>query len=195
MVAPAGGAFGVGPPVVADKGDMDHIFVIDFFPASKEEINVLSSIVFRSESADFFHDVATDDGEVMRKIVGERHRRAPIVLELRIKVAARVIDLVFVGVEITGLRVLLDRLCDVEQRVFGQDVVVVEQGNELPGGDIKSRVGCARNMSVFSAENRFNSWIFSGSFFENTADVRLGRGIIRDAQFPSRVNLLLHALQ
>ena len=107
--------------------------------------------------------------------------------------AAGVVDLVLVGVKITCGGLPGDGLRDVQQGIVRQPIIVVEQGDEFAGGHRERGIGGPGDVAVLRAEDRFDTRIGLGRGFEHAADVRLGGGVVGDAQFPARINLLLQA--
>ena len=99
----------MGAPVVADERHMNHILGLDQFPAAQEEVDILGSVKFRTQSARLLNNTPADHAEVMRVVVGDRHFRTPAAFELGIVTAAGVIDFVFVGVKITRRWLARDR--------------------------------------------------------------------------------------
>ena len=119
------------PPVIADKRNVDYVPGRYQLPAAQEEIEILRTVEFRPQPADFFHQRAADDGQVVRVVVREGHFRAPVPLELRVETATGIVDFVLVCIQVARRRVAGDGLRDVQERVVGQHVVMIDQRDKI----------------------------------------------------------------
>ena len=114
----------------------------------QHELEVLDRVEVGVEAAGALGDRAADDEQMADVHRPERVGRRPVGLEERVRPDAGRGQLVGVGVDDVAPRVLVERLGDPQQGVGVQDVVVVEEGDELAGGQPQRRVGRGRDPAV-----------------------------------------------
>ena len=195
LVAARGGALGVGTPVVADVRHVHDRAAIELLDHAEDQVDVLRTGEIRTQAAGRLDEVAAHDGQVVRVIVRDRHLRAPGALELRVEVAAGVVDLVLVGVKHADVGLGPDGRGNVQERVKRQDVVMVEEGDIVPGDGVERGVGRAGDVAVLGAEDGLDARVGQRGRLKHPAHVRLRRGVVGDAQFPVGVKLAADGIE
>ena len=125
------------------------------------------------------------------QVVREKQIQVPVRFEIRRVAHARLVDLVLVRVDELNIRVLSDRPRDPEQRVFGQCVVLVEEGDVLTVREFDCGVAGGRNVSVALSEHHFDASVLLCISAQHSTHGFVRRRVVSDAQLPVRVELAL----
>lgn len=108
---------------------------------------------------------------------------------------ALVVDLVFVGVEPVDRGIGDDPLGHVQERILRKEIVMIDQRDVAAGGQAQGRVGGFADMTVVVPADETHPGISSGRLLEESEDLRLRRGVVREAQLPAGVELPLDGLE
>jgi hypothetical protein len=126
---------------------------------------------------------------VRRVVLPEEEVGQEIGFEVGFVAVALFVDFVFVGVEEIGRGVGVVRAGDFVEGVRGEFVVVVEERDEFTGGELEGGVGGSGDVTVFRAETDFDAGVRGGVFLEQRTNVRRGRGVVGEAEFPVGIGL------
>src|SRR3990167_5393317 len=74
-------------------------------------------------------------------------------------------------------------------------IIIIEQRNIMTRGEIESRVGGCADIAVGFTEDDFNARIEPGVTLEFPTHCRIGRQIIRDTEFPMRIELTAYRIK
>ena len=119
----------------------------------------------------------------------------PVGLEVGVVAAALFVDLVLVGVDEIGVRVLENFVGDEVEGVLGKFVVVVQQDNKFTGGEFDGAIGARGNVAVLFTVVHLDARVSGRIFVEHLANVRCGRLVIGNAEFPVRIQLVDHRVE
>ena len=97
----------------------------------RTQIVVLAAVELGTQASDAFDEVAPVGREMARVHARQERIGRPIGLEVRVRQAAAVVDLVFVGVDHVGVGMPFDEARDLEEGVRGEEIVVIEKRDEL----------------------------------------------------------------
>ena len=178
------------PPGVEHVGHVAHVACL--LGGSQQQVVVLGAVEARAEPAGALDEVAAQHQEVADVVDGEEEVRRPVGLEEGLAVAPVAEQDVLVGVHDVELRVGLEQLHHAVHGMRPQDVVVVQQGDELTGGELERARGCSRDAAVRGAVHDLDPRVGSSKLFQNVADVRGSRGVVGDAELPVLVHLSEH---
>ena len=124
---------------------------------AEKKIVILRAIKLRTGIARLLHDLPAERGEVAEIIVGEQKVRRPIGLELG-RGQTFLGDLVFVGKDEIGLRIALQVLHDLEERVRFEEIVVIEKADPIaPCACSSPELEAAEMPPVLSRLHKHNS--------------------------------------
>ena len=104
------------------------------------QVIVLRTLVADPESAELPYQGGTIDPEVADHVVPEEKKWIPVAFEIRIQPMTAVVDLVFIGINQAGIRMPQDRIRHPEQGVFGEQIVMIQQGDVLPRDHFQGRI-------------------------------------------------------
>lgn len=113
--------------------------------------------------------------------------------EVGVGVAAPFVEFVLVGVEEGGVGAGGEGVGDLGERVRGEFVVVVEEGDEVALGESEGGVGGAGNVAAAGEAGDEDARIGGGEVAEDGLNVGRGGGVVGDAELPARVGLGAHA--
>src|SRR6202521_4809145 len=111
--------------------------VIDPLPAfdhSQQKVVVLRAVKLRAESTDLVHKLPPNDGEVAKIIEGEKKIRRPIRFEAG-RVETFLGELVFVGINQTGVRMFLEPFHILKKRLGFEQIIVIEKADPIALGE------------------------------------------------------------
>ena len=170
-----GGGAGNGAPVIENFRNMaDFRKIGDQADDAESEVPVLRALVAKAKAAGLAHQRSAVDGEVRRVVLREKEVGQEVGFEVGLVAVAFLVDFVFVGVEEIGGGIGVVRHRDLVERVRRELVVVIEQGDEVAGGEGKGGVGSGGDVAVFFAEADFDAGIGGRVVLKQRADV--GRG-------------------
>ena len=107
---------------------------------AQRQVVILRAVEPRPKSTDGAHARGPISGKMCDQVVRQEEIRVPIRLEVGIAAQAVRIDLVLVGVEQLRFGMGSYLLGNVEQRVRGELVIVIEQRDELAGPHVQRRL-------------------------------------------------------
>src|SRR5216117_850673 len=94
-------------------------------------------------------------------IAGEEEVGRPIWLKQR-GLKASITELVFVGINQVGLRMVLQKFCDVEKRIGFEHVIVIDKSDPLSARECDSMIWRSRDPTVFSEARQYNALVARG---------------------------------
>ena len=183
------GGAGDRAPVVEDARDVMDERGVELFDEAQGEIPILAALVAGAETADGAEARGPENGEVAGVVLAEEEIGVPVGLEVGIEAAALFVDLVLVGVEEIERGLGGEGEGDFGEGGGGEFVVVVEERGELAGGEGERGIRGVGDVSVLLAMDDFDAGIAFGVVVEDAAHVRGGRGVVRDTEFPVRIEL------
>ena len=166
----------------------------DLLDHAEGEIIVLTSFESDPESADLPQDLGAIRRQMGHEVEREQKVVAKIRLELEIKPPPFVVDHVLIAVDHCGLGVPADFVCDPIESIGRELVIVVEQNAKFARGDRKRRIRSGGNMPVSVTVNNLDPLVEQRIFVEHRSNMRLGRVIVGDAQFPVLIHLAEHRI-
>ena len=183
------GGAGDGPPVIQDPGNMQDLLRGQGFRRAQREVPVLAALVADTESARLPDELGAEDGQVRGVILSEEKIGQPVRLEVGFVAAAVLVDLVLVGVEIVHLGPRVAGRDDLKERGGRKLVVVVQEGDELPGGQGQGGIRRRRDVAVLRAEFHLDARIRALRLLQDRTQLRVGRAVVGDAELPAGVGL------
>src|SRR4051812_44758865 len=99
--------------------------------ASEREIVILAAFEALPKSADLLHKRTPIYAEMAYHVMAEQKIDIPVGFEIRRKPPPAAVDLVFVAVDNIEVRIIIERNGNLIKRVFGQEVVMIHQRDEL----------------------------------------------------------------
>src|SRR5215468_1472743 len=99
-------------------------------------------------------------------IVGEKKIGRPIRLEHR-RFETRLAELVLVAVNQIGIGMRLQNLHNLKERIWLQDIIVIEKSDPLPARERESAIRRSRNASVFSEARQDDPLVAPGKLRQN----------------------------
>ncbi len=142
------------------------------FGETQNQVVVLTALETFAETADRVEDRAPVHAQ-MRGVHSRQERVGrPVRLEERLRPPSLIIDLVLVGVDHVGVRVLVEQQRVLEERVRCEHVVVIQQRYELAGRRSKCAVRRRGDVSVGLAKHQPHPVVALGVLFEHAPHVR-----------------------
>ena len=169
-----GRRFRVAPPMVQDCRDMPDPAQRRRVGHSKHEVVVLAALEADAQSADALEERPPIHSEMADHIVAEHQVGVPVGLEIGGRPPPTVVDKVGIRVDDVRVGVGLELDGDLIERLFGEHVVVIEQRDEFPSGEIEGGVGCGANMAVCFPRHDLDPRIERGKLPQDTPDMRPG---------------------
>ena len=185
-------AAGQHSPVIQDARDVADLRGLDTLDEAQRKVVILCTLEPLPEATDLPHDVRAVHPEVGNQVMRQEEVVVPVALEVRHDPQAVEIELVFVGVYERRFRMVVQLLHDPIKRVGRNDVVVVEERNELPGGEPERGIGGGADVPVHIAPRELDARVALSILLEHTTDMRRRRSVVRQAQLPTRVRLRDH---
>ena len=142
----------VPAPVIQHPGNMHDIFRFDGFDKPQRQVVVLCPFQPLPESPDILDDVPTVYPQVADHIVRIEQVPVEVAFEIGLKSVAASADLVFVREDQAGLRVKVDGFHHAKERMLGQQIIMVHQGDPFAFTQRQRTVGCGRDVAVLSAK-------------------------------------------
>ena len=140
-------------PMIKDARDMPHLLRLEQFDAAQSEIVILRAFESFPEPADLAQKIYPINAEMIDVILAEKKFRVPIGFEKRIRARAVLIDLVFVGINQTGVRMPLDLERDQRQRVFREGIVLIQQRAPFARRESERGVRAGGDVAVLCPED------------------------------------------
>ncbi|CAA0087456.1 Uncharacterised protein [Starkeya nomas] len=156
------------------------------------QVVVLATLQAKPEAADRDHAVPPVDAEVVDDVLAEELLVAVVGLEVGVVAFALLVDLVLVGVDDFGIGMGVQLDGDLIEGVLGQKVVMIQESDERAARQFQGAVAGGGDMAVALALDPFDARIAGREFGQQGGDMRLGRGVVGDAQFPVRIELRLY---
>jgi hypothetical protein len=103
----------------------------------EQEIPVLAAVESASHTADRAHELGPVHGEVAHVVEGHEQAGRPPGLEERVDVMAGGVQAILVGVDEIEARLRLQARRDLVEGVGREFVVVIQEGHELPPGELQ----------------------------------------------------------
>src|SRR5215217_6582035 len=100
----------------------------------KQEIVILCAVELRTEPTDLLNNFATHRGQMSYVIVRKKQIGRPIRLKHR-RLKTIVAQLVLIGVNQVGIRMCLQKFCDLKKRIGLEHVIVIEKSEPLAAGE------------------------------------------------------------
>ncbi len=162
--------------------------------AAQDEVVVLAAVEFAAEAPGLFEERATVSQEMRDVVAGQQQVRRPVGLEERADAAAVPRFLVFVRVNDVEIGLLVEELHYLQEGIWLKLVIVVQHRDEFACRSRERRVAGAGDAAVFSESDDLNPVIEPRVFGQHTADVRLRRGVVGEAELPVRIDLRQHGV-
>ena len=177
--------------MIQHLGNMLHALAA--FGGTQQQIVVLGAVVARAEAANTLDQLASQHAEMAQVVDRKKVVGIEIGFEMRIDMAAIDIELVFIRIH--DIRVAReDGLRDFEQCIAGQRVVVVEQADIVAAGKTQGRVGRTGDAGIGRQTHDLDALIELAKFIQCCPGFGQGRGVVGNAQFPMRIELLTHRI-
>jgi hypothetical protein len=157
----------------------------------QDEVPVLGAFELGVEAADFVDQRSPHRAQMAGVHLRPHPLRRPVGLEERTLMVARLVDLVFVGVDVVDVGRTVDRRCDQLERFRVEGIVVVEQRDELAGRHRQGVVGSRDDAAVRLARGDPYAWVPRRRRGEHLTDVRARRGVVDEAKLPVAEGLAL----
>jgi len=124
---------------------------------AQKKIIILGEIVPRSKSADFADEGKPNGREVTKIIVGQKEIRRPIGFEEG-GVETSFGQLVFVGIDQVGVRILQQLFHRLEKGIGFQQVVMIEEGHPFTLSCFKSDIGREGDAAILFPATKALLW-------------------------------------
>ena len=103
-------------------------------------------------------------------------------------------DLILIEVDHIGIRARVERLGQLEKRIRGQQIVVVEDQHKLASGEGQGGVRVRADPAIVAQQAQADARVSGGGLFKHSPHAGAGRATIGQAELPVRVALRLHRL-
>ena len=165
---------GKNAPVVEDMRDVDDPVARHVGHAPQQQILILAALDAHPEAPDLFQQIPPEDAEVAYVVLRVEKVGVPVALEMGFDPKALRGELVLVAVKDLRFGVFGGSQRHVGQRVFRQDIIVVEQGHVGAPGDRDRGVRGAGNMAGGLAINDPDALVTAPIPLQDLADMRQG---------------------
>jgi len=176
--------------VIEDERDMADVRRRDSLNNPQSQIPVLGSFVAWPESSHLTNELGAIDSQVSNEILSIKQIRIPVRLEIWIKSLPLRVDLILIAVDDIGFRMGIQLDGDHVESVFGQLIIVVEEGNELPLGQLQGSVTALGDVAASISEHNPDSRVLLLILLEDPPHMGSLRSVIGNAQLPVRIQLI-----
>ena len=135
---------------------------LELLHAAQDEIVILRTFEPFAEAADLAHQLGPVKAEVIDEILSEKKFRVPIGLEIGAGTRAGLVNFVLVGIDQAGVGMPIEFERELGERVFRQEIILVEQRAPGAGRELQRGIGAGRDVAVLLAESQLDPRLVRG---------------------------------
>ena len=161
---------------------------------AQRQVVVLGPLEALAEPTGAAHELGPVDAEVADDVLRQEKVRAEVGLEIGVRPPTPPVELVLVAVDDVGVRVAGELGRDACERVRGELVVVVEQGDEVALRHRQRGVGGGRDVAPDGAAHQPDPAVGTREGLDRLANAGARGRVVRNAELPARIGLRANRL-